>query len=179
MRSRKVTLFPWMGILLTGALLCSSSCALLFPDRTAPKSSEYKVTPPSPPWQKLAVSNDPNSIETMRADMAYENPKSGAIISLNSICRKYNKEGLEALTENLVRGIGDRKVLKQEEVQIDGATALDTLYEGTVDDVFLNLRTVVLIKGSCTFDFIYVSVPKRENGQPHAFDDFLATFHTE
>lgn len=168
-----------MGILLSGALLLATSCAVFFSDRSAPKSSEYKVAPPVAPWSKLAVGNDPNTIETMRADMAYENPKTGAIISLNSICRKYNKNSLETLTENLVRGIGERKVLREAEVEVDGTKALDTLYEGTVDGVFLNIRTVVLIKSNCTYDFIHVSVPKREANGSRAFDDFLASFHTE
>jgi phospholipid N-methyltransferase len=97
---------------------------------------------------------------------------------LNSICRKYNKLSLDSLTENLVRGVGERKLVESKEVDLDGAKALDSLYEGVVDGVYLHLRTVVMIKEDCTFDFIHVSVPKREVGNPNTFDDFLASFHT-
>ena len=107
-----------------------------------------------------------------------ENPESGAIISLNSICRKYNKLSLDNLTENLVRGVGERKTVRRKEIDLDGTTALDTLFEGVVDGVFLHLRTVVMTKDDCTYDFIHVSVPKRETGNPRVFDEFLASFHT-
>ncbi len=157
----------------------AQSCAILFPDHTAPKSSSYQVTPPGAPWHKLAVGDDPSATDAMKADMAYENPETGAIISLNSICRKYNKLPLETLTENLVRGVGDRKIIERKEIELGGAKGLDTTFEGVVDGVFLHLRTVVAIQDDCTYDFIHVSVPKREVGHPHAFDDFLASFHTK
>lgn len=159
-------------------LALGQGCALLFPDRTAPKSSSYTVNPPGEHWHKLAVGADPSSTEAMRADMAYENPDTGAIISLNSICRKYNKLSLDTLTENLVRGVGDRKTVSRKEISLDGAKALDSLFEGVVDGVFLHMRTVVMIKNDCTYDFIHVTVPKRELGDPESFDKFLASFHT-
>ncbi len=160
-------------------LLNGSGCAVLFPDRTAPKDREYDVAPPPSPWQKLAVGDDPNSVDAMKADLAYENPETGAIISLNSICRKYSKTSLDALTDNLVRGVGKRKLASRREIELDGVTALDSLFEGVVDGVFLNLRTVVMSKNECTYDFIHVSIPKREPGNSRAFDDFLASFHGE
>lgn len=156
-----------------------SSCAVLFPDRTAPKSSNYQVTTPGAPWSKLAVGKDSNSLDSMKADLAYENPETGAIISLNSLCRKYTDESLEDLTNNLVRGIGKRQQLQRTERKIDGADALDTLFEGEVDNVRLNIRTVVLKKDDCTYDFIYVSIPRREGASGQAFDSFLASFRAE
>ncbi|MGE3261726.1 MAG: hypothetical protein AB7K68_08115 [Bacteriovoracia bacterium] len=174
MRSWMVVKLPWMGI-----FFLLSSCALLFPDRTAPKSRDYTVTPPPSPWHKLATADDPSSTDAMKADVAYENPDSGAIISLNSICRKYSPSSLEILTNNLVRGISNREVMKREEISLAGAPALDTTFSGLVDNVPLNIRTVVLIKNSCTYDFIYVTVPKREEKNGPAFDTFLASFKTE
>lgn len=156
-----------------------SSCALLFPDRTAPKSSSYKVTPPPAPWHKLAVGDDPNATDAMKADTAYENPNTGGIISINSICRKYNKYSLTDLTENLVRGISERKIISQEETTLDNAKGLDSHFSGKVDGVDLHIRTIVLIKNDCTYDFIYVAIPKREPANAKDFDNFLSTFHTD
>jgi hypothetical protein len=173
MRSRKVNLLPWMGILLL------PSCALLFPDRTAPKSSEYRVQAPPSPWHKLEVGTDPNAPDSMKADVAYENPDTGAIISLNSLCRKYSDASLESLTANLVRGIGKRELIDQQEITVNGAKALDSVYSGEVDKVPLRIRTVVLAKASCTYDFIYVAIPKRDKDGGRAFEAFLASFKTE
>ncbi len=180
MRSLEKPISAWRFAALASTLVLlagGSSCALLFPDRTAPKDREYGVSPPPSPWSKLAVGDDPSSVDAMKADRAYENPETGAIISVNSICRKYNKSSLETLTDNLVRGVGSRKLVKRKEIEIDGENALDSTFEGVVDGVFLNLRTVVLIKNDCTYDFIHVSIPKREKESGHAFEDFLASFH--
>lgn len=160
-------------------LLLFPSCALLFPDRTAPKSSEYRVQSPSSPWHKLAVGTDPNALDSMKADIAFENSDSGAIISLNSLCRKYSDTSLESLTANLVRGIGKRELIDQKEITVNGATALDSLFSGEVDKVNLRIRTVVLAKDSCTYDFIYVAIPKRDHDGGRAFEAFLASFKTE
>jgi hypothetical protein len=160
-------------------VLLFSSCALLFPDRTAPKSQSYLVTPPDAPWTKLNVNKDPNAIESMKADLAFENPETGAIISLNSLCRKYTDASLETLTNNLVRGIGGKKILEQKPVEIDGVPALDSLFSGEMEKVDLHIRTVVLIKDACTYDFIYVSIPKREANSAKTFETFLASFRTD
>lgn len=174
MRSRMVVKLPWMGI-----FLVLSSCALLFPDRTAPKSRDYTVQTPPSPWHKLATADDPGSIDAMKADLAFENPESGAIISLNSICRKYSPSSLEVLTNNLVRGISNREIQKRDEIEIAGAPALDTQFSGLVDGVPLNIRTVVMVRNSCSYDFIYVTVPEKELKNGSAFDSFLASFRTE
>lgn len=165
--------------LLAIAALFLSSCALLFPDRTAPKSLTYQVAPPSAPWVKLVVGSDPNAIESMRADLAYENPETGAIISLNSLCRKYTESSLETLTDNLVRGINGKKIIERKNTDLNGVKALDSLFSGEMDKVDLHIRTVVLIKDGCTYDFIYVSIPKREGASEKSFDTFLASFRTE
>lgn len=180
MRSRMVPLLPGRGFLAVAfsAALLASSCAILFPDRTAPKSQSYDVIRPPSPWHKLAVGDDANATDSMKADVAYENPDTGSIISLNSICRKYNKNSLETLTDNLVRGVGERKVVSQKEIDLAGVKALDTVFRGVVDGVPLQLRTVVLIKNECTYDFIHVTIPSREPANARAFDDFLASFHT-
>ncbi len=174
--------FQWQNphfFLVLALLLCGPGCAVLFPDRTAPKDHGYDVKAPPSPWHKLATGDDPNSVDSMKADQAFENPETGAIISLNSICRKYTKSSLEVLTNNLVRGVGDRKMTDRKEITLDGERALDSTFEGVVDGVFLQLRTVVMTKNECTYDFIHVSIPKREPGNSRAFEDFIASFHGE
>lgn len=164
--------------LLLLSFLGLSGCALLFPDRTAPKSSSYKITPPGDPWTKLAVTKDPETIETMRADLAYENPESGAIISLNSLCRKYSNASLEILTDNLVRGISGRKLSSRKTLPVDQAEAMDSVFVGKMDGVDLQIRTVVMKKDGCTYDFIHISTLNRMD-QTGTFDTFLASFRTE
>jgi hypothetical protein len=115
----------------------------------------------------------------MKADLAYENPETGGIISLNSLCRKYTEGDLETLTNNLVRGIQKKQIIHRREAEVAGVKALDTLFSGEVDKVFLHIRTVVLAKDDCTYDFIYVAIPSREGSAGQAFESFLASFRTE
>jgi hypothetical protein len=167
-----------MGLLALAFLLLPS-CALLFPDHMSPKSSDYKVITPTSPWNKLPVGTDPNSMESMKADLAYENSQTGSIISINSLCRKYEDTSLESLTNSLVRGIGRRELVDQKEIVLNGAKALDSTFSGEVEHTPIRIRTVVTFKDYCTYDFISVSIPKRDHDGDKTFNAFLASFHTD
>lgn len=155
------------------------ACSVLFPDRTAPKSNSYLVTPPDKPWQRLRVGDDAASTETLQADLAYENPDTGAMISLNTLCRKYNGTSLQELNSSLVRGIDERRVVREQTRKLANVEALDTLYDGIVDKVHLFIHTIVLVKNYCTYDFIYVAVPAREKNSAEAFERFVSSFRVD
>lgn len=157
----------------------SSGCALLFPDRTAPKSGNYRVTNPPSPWSKLKPGEDIDAPEAFKADLAFENPKTGAIISLNSVCRKYQESSLDSLTESLVRGIDQRETLERKDLTLDGVAALNTVYLGFVDGVKLKIETVVLKKNFCTYDFIYVVIPEKEKESHFIFEQFIHSFKAD
>lgn len=179
MVSRMKRHLPRMGFIFCAiATLMLTACAIIFPDRTAPKSASYNVTPPDSPWQKVAA-GEASGTDSLKADLAYENPETGAIISLNSLCRKYNDTPLESLTKNLVRGIQNKKLISQKNIAINNAEGQDSLFEGTVDDVKINLRTVVLKKDYCTYDFIYVVIPSRERNDRSDFENFVASFQSD
>ena len=166
-------------ILAITAVLSLAACSLLFPDRTAPKSASYHVDKLQDPWQKVAVADADADSDALRADLAFENKKNGGIISINSICRKYNRYSLEELTLNLVRGIESKEEISQTKRQMDGAEALDSLFSGIVDGVKVNIRTVVLTKNNCTYDFLHIIVPQKNQTADPEFDRFIASFRTE
>jgi hypothetical protein len=167
-----------MGIILTLSLSgWIGACSALTPDRTAPKSTTYHVEKPSgSSWINVPVGENADSVDSLKADMAFENTQNGTIISLNSICRKYNSTTLDDLTNNLVRGIDNRKLVSEKYRLIEGAQARDSLFEGVVDKVQINIRTVVLIKNGCTYDFIKVAIPERGGDNQADFEKFLASF---
>lgn len=181
MRSRMKQFTPRKGpsLFLLIPFFIFSGCALLFPDRTAPKSASYEVNAPQDPWHRLPVGESSSSVDAMKADVAYENTETGAIISLNSICRKYSEASLDSLTMNLVRGIGARKMLSQQHSIVNEADALDSTFEGIVDGVKVNINTIVLKKNSCTYDFIYVEVPKKSVNSRPDFQTFVSSFRAE
>ncbi len=181
MRSGRKRITPRMGptLFLATLSLSLNACAVLFPDRTAPKSASYTVSFPKSPWQRLPVGEGASTLDSMKADIAYENTQTGAVISLNSLCRKYNHDSLDSLTINLVRDIDNRKILAQKKITVNKADALDSLFEGIVDSVRVNINTIVLTKDDCTYDFIYVEVPKDGKINTNDFQDFVASFQVD
>lgn len=127
----------------------------------------------------MPVSENADATDSLKADIAYEHKTSGAIISLNSVCRKYLHTSLNDLTNNLVRGIGERKVIAESKRDLAGAEAKDTTFEGVVDGVKINIRTVVMMKDSCTYDFIHVVVPSKDKTSKKDFEEFLKSFRID
>ncbi len=181
MKSIKVRkTIPWTEYICVFVVaIILSSCSMLMPDRSAPKSAKYDITPPSTPWRSVPVGEDPDSVEALRADIAYENPETGAIISLNSICRKYWELTLDDMSRNLVLGIKNNKEMSSKYLSIDGGEAKDTTHHGIVDDTSVKIRTVVIKKNSCTYDFIYVAKLQESNSSEDDFEAFLGSFAAE
>ena len=171
------SIFMGLGWICLGLQL--TSCAILFPDRSAPKNHEYIYTTPVAPWRSVPVGEDSGSVDALKADTAFENPESGAIISLNSICRKYFNVSLDELSRNLVLGIADKKIISERQIKIDGVPAKDTLLLGVVKGTKVKIRTVVAKKNYCTFDFIFVATPETYPKSVRDFESFMTSFHVE
>lgn len=171
---------PWRGLFVYGFVLGAlSSCSLLFPDASAPKSANYQVTPLKDPWKAVPVGDKSASIDALKADVAYEDTRTGAIVSLNSLCRKYTEASLEELSRNLVLGIKDKRVIRTREVTIADTPALDTVIQGEVEGARVQIRTVVMKKNSCTYDFVHVSTPEKARASEKDFEDFVASFKAD
>ena len=168
-----------MGLFLLAAVTVSSGCSILFPDASAPKSGAYSVTPPGDPWKSIPVGERTDSIDALKADVAYEDTRSGAIISLNSLCRKYTNASLDELSRNLVLGIKDKQVLSERDFELSGAPAKDTVIQGEVENAKVQIRTVVLKKNFCTYDLIFVASPERVQISEKYFDEFIKSFKVE
>lgn len=156
-----------------------SSCSMLFPDRSAPKSANYGVTPPGDPWRSVPVGENPNSIDALKADLAFEDTRTGAIISLNSLCRKYTEASLDELSRNLVLGVKNKQVVRERFFDLNGRKAKDTTIDGEVEKSKVQIRTVVTKNNLCTYDFILVATPEQFPQSEPAFEKFLASFKSE
>ncbi len=179
--SRKIsTIIPRTGFpALLIACFLHAGCSVVFSDRSAPKSANYYVNPPPSPWKPVPVGQDPGSIEALRADIAYEDPRTGAIISLNSICRKYWSLSLDEMSRNLLLGIKKAKEIKFKYLKIDGGNAKDSTHHGESNDTPVKIRTVVIKKSRCIYDFIYVSEIAGAENSESTFEDFLSSFSAE
>jgi hypothetical protein len=160
-------------------MMGNASCAILFPDSSAPKSGNYKITPPQDPWKAVPVGEISATLDAQKADLAFEDTRTGAIISLNSLCHKYTKTSLEELSRNLVLGIKDKNVVREKKLEIAGGQAMDTTIQGEVEGAKIQIRTVVLKRSPCTYDFIHVTVPEKAEVTEKDFDIFIASFEVK
>lgn len=154
------------------------------------KSHDYSVLrldrEDSPAWHYLnmrqpepadQIDKNPSSEET--GDVAFEHAKSGAIISVNSVCREYRMESLEELTEDLFLGIQKRGPLISKNTEVDGAQALEsTVHAAQKSDPTseVRIRAVVLRKSGCTFDIMYIAKPAVFENLLPDFERFLKGF---
>lgn len=156
-----------------------SGCAVLFPDRSAPKSESYSFRAPAKPWKTISPGERPDAEQAQRADVAFENQDNGAIISLNSICRKYQKYTLDELTKGLLLGLNLDEQVDERFIKISGVKAKNTVYLSRIDDVEVKIRAVVLKKDDCMYDFIYVVVKEKDHLSNESFEQFLASFRVK
>ncbi|MFC2075077.1 hypothetical protein ACFLRA_02255 [Bdellovibrionota bacterium] len=125
------------------------------------------------------VNNNWSPVTGTIADVAYENNVTGATISLNSTCEKYQDSPLKHLMKNLIAGIPDKKIIKDKTFKLDGREALRTELSATADGVPVKVEAVVMRKNFCVYDFMHSAQPKYFAKSKKDFDKFLESFHAD
>lgn len=132
------------------------------------KNLYYNVGQLTSDWKRLNV---------RAKTVAFHNNKLGATISTDAFCGgSFEDLPLRTLTGQLFAGTGSRKVIKEEELTLDGRGALRTVSTGTTDGVNLKFDSVVLKKDNCTIDFIYISPPENFSAGVSDFENFYKGF---
>ncbi len=168
-------------IALLTASLSFSGCGLIFgTDQTVDtKSRDYSVLRLDKlndgKWKAIESKASPDS-----GDIAYESPSTGAIISLNSICKVEEKSSLRELSKSLLMGLKKKNDAETREYNINGLPAFEsTVNAETIDGRDIRIRTVVLKKQRCTYDIMYLAPQNYFQTQLSVFDKFLKGFHVE
>lgn len=180
--SEKGFLLKILSLLLLMALsLLFSSCGLFFgSNEVDTKSDDYKTyrldREKAETWKRLKG----NDSEQSKTDVAYENPRTGAIISLNSACGDTRIEDLHQLTKGLLLGLAQDAPMNQTDIQVDGQPALQTSFETKNENgTKVRGRVVVLRKEKCTYDLMYIVKPKHFDSLLPYFTKFLEGFHAD
>lgn len=122
------------------------------------------------------LSDNWNEIEIEGGDLAFWNGNVRATITVNSTCNQKGNYSLKALSEPLVIGIADKRMVERSELSIDGEKALQSVYLGKLDNVSIKLSVVVLKKGSCVYDLTYASSPDNFDLGVADFKGFVLQF---
>jgi hypothetical protein len=166
-------------------------------DRESPHEWDI-LTPLSRPSKSAPEAGEEVQHADDSGDIAFEHRESGAIISLNSVCREYRNASLEDLTENLLMGLNTTGEIQTKEIELDGTKALEAHVEAsmsgrspgnqkpskkkgkpTEDHEPVRVRTVVMQKHGCTYDLMYVATPSAFEKLTPVFERFLKGFHAD
>jgi hypothetical protein len=116
-------------------------------------------------------------IEIKGGDLAFLKPQDNSTITVNSTCDKNKiKYSLRALSNTLLIGIDDKKLIESSERKVSGEISLQRIYEGNVSGVPIKISTVVLKKGDCIYDMSYSSTRDNFDNWFGEFNEFVSRF---
>lgn len=121
-----------------------------------------------------------SKIEADLADFAFKHTASKSILLVNSLCRKYDRTTLEQLTDNILAGLQQVEVLKQEERTLFGRASLRSEAQGKLDGVSTNMLIEVVKRDRCIYDIALITESKSIDSSLHAaFNKLLASIQLE
>ncbi|MFA6238978.1 MAG: hypothetical protein WC635_16695 [Bacteriovorax sp.] len=98
-----------------------------------------------------------SEIDSEGSDYALQNNETNSIFLLNSSCRKYEGSTLNALTNSLLTGLEDVKILEKKNVQYQNREAAEVSATGKLDGVSRYFKIVTLQKNSCIYDYVLIT----------------------
>jgi hypothetical protein len=114
------------------------------------------------------------------ADRAWINAALPAAIYADSNCGPRFQEGRpEKLMQQLVSGLYGVEVLRAGPWDLSGRTAEIRVQRGTLDGVPVQLGAVVINRGACTYDLVYIAPPAAFDAGWPSFERVLAGFAPE
>ena len=132
------------------------------------KDTVYEIGILPDTWKRIGIEG---------GDLAFWNEGFDGTITVNSTCDKNKiKYNLNALSSSLVIGIGDKEIITNDEVSVNGEKALQRVYKGVLSGSPIKLSTVVFKKGSCIYDFSYSSPPDNFEKGFDEFNNFISQF---
>lgn len=124
-----------------------AACSLSGPLRVDRKAVGYSFGAPGTRWTSVQV------VPELAADYVFSSRSDGTVLSIGSVCDRYLDSSLEALTKDLTNPIGKTELESQDRLSVDGREGLLTSTRGSLDGVPVSMRTFVIRKNDCLFDF--------------------------
>lgn len=136
-------------------VLFSLSCSFGGDGDNDRKSQNYKLSFSTPSWTRMSPGT---------ADHAFYNKETHSIILLNTLCEKYEATSLHHLISNMLGGVEDIQVEREEKVKFAKRDSLRSFVKGKTDGVPIYLVIQTLRKNRCIYDFVMISqtADKRE-----------------
>jgi hypothetical protein len=153
-------------------LILLSSCSL-FQVREDPRAANYQLGALGREWLRSDQAKEAGT------DFVFENTKSKAIISVNSVCGRYPTATLQSLASQLSAPISQGEVVEERELTLDGRDAFLKRVHGKIDGVAVQSLVVVVRKNNCLFDFALLKSGALVESDTEPFLKFLSEFRYE
>lgn len=154
---------PAILLLLLGAA-CASSGSFRNGVFEAP-GVVYRVEAPRD-WELLSFSGN---------DLAWGGP-AGEVMAVNAECEDHGDPSLEVLTNHLLIGFEDRRVVEREPLQVAGRGALRTRILASLDGLPVEMELTVLKKDGCVYDLTYLAAPTGFDAQLGGYRQMVESF---
>ena len=179
------SLHNFMPIIAAALLASLSGCATLLGNvkPVDQKSEQYGVADLSrsnSEWTRVDSGNPPENtnVPSEISDVAFQSKRTASIISLNSACRtgrETEERDLRTVTNLLFLGITDVSLRSERNVSVQETPALETTVQGKMNGQDMMLRAVVLRRGSCIYDLMYLARPNFFPVHEADFSQFVAS----
>lgn len=178
---------PLLFALFPAWLALVSGCAVVGNVKPIEEKSEsygiLDLTKTNPEWIRLEPGSADSQgskeiISTEISDVAYQSKSTASIISLNSACRQSSEQqeqSLSALTNLLFMGISDLALHSQKQILFQNSPALESVVQGNLNGEEMMLQTVVIRRGRCIYDLVYMARPRHFERNLKDFSLFVAS----
>jgi hypothetical protein len=147
-----------------------AGCSFGGPVRVDRKAATYSFGEAGSRWARVQVGPE------MAADHVFAAKGDGAILSIGSVCDRYLDSSLEDLAKDLTNPLREVEVGEQTRVPLDGREGLRTDAKGKLDGVPVELRTFVIRKDDCLFDFTITAKGALSNDDRRDFERVVSGF---
>jgi hypothetical protein len=152
------------------ALILCFACSLGGPLREdATALNNYSLPSPGAAWTQ-------QDFKQSEIDRAYLNGKSSALISVASLCERYDTASLDSLMKSAHAPLRDVEVVQEKEIMLDGRAALVRQVKAKMDGVGVELFSTVVRKDDCIFDFHLQRAGSLASGDILDFENMLKGF---
>jgi len=115
-------------------------------------------------WQQLEVEG---------AELAFQAKPGGQIAALLVSCEEEQPVTLRMLARHLFFGIGQKRVVTQDVVPLNGTEAVHTVLTGRLAESDVTISSYVAADGECVYDLVYVASPEAFHNRLPEFERFV------
>jgi hypothetical protein len=139
-----------------------SSCSILVGqvkpvEEKSVNSSSGKPVLETLGWKKLELSSATGTASDV-PDAAWQSPKTDAVISLNSVCRRGRENrGVREVTDALLTQWDSLVIQNQKDLQFKGMPGYETTALGKYLGRERKFQTLIVKSPTCIYDLIYLS----------------------